>query len=177
MPPETHEWYEKHVQPHESMLRAWLLSQFPDERDIEDVVQESILRVLRARADREVRAPKAFLFATARNLVISGARKSIRQGQFSLADFERLELVEEDETVRSTLVRAEDLEFMAHAIQALPTRCRQVITLRKIYGMSQEQVAKELGIAVGTVEAQVVIGMRKLGAFFESLETSKPQSL
>ncbi len=175
MLPESHEWYEKHVQPHEPMLRAWLLSQFPHERDIEDVVQEAILRVLKAHAQGDVRAPKAFLFATARNLVISGARKAVRQGQFTLADFDRLELVDEDETARSALVRAEDLEFMAHAIQSLPTRCRQVITLRKIYGMSQEQVAKELGIAVGTVEAQVVIGMRKLEAFFESLETAGEQ--
>ena len=73
MPPETHHWYETNVQPHVAMLRAWLLSQFPQERDIEDIVQEAVMRVLRARSNGEVRAPKAFLFATARNLVSSGA--------------------------------------------------------------------------------------------------------
>jgi RNA polymerase sigma-70 factor (ECF subfamily) len=172
MPPETHLWYETNVQPHVAMLRAWLLSQFPQERDIEDIVQEAVMRVLRARSNGEVRAPKAFLFATARNLVVGGVRKSIRQGQFSLADLDGLELLEESEATSSAVARAEDLEFMAHAIQSLPTRCRQVITLRKIYGMPQEQIAKELGISVSTVETQVGIGMRKLEAFFAELETS-----
>jgi RNA polymerase sigma factor (sigma-70 family) len=172
MPPESDPWFETHVQPHVAMLRAWLLSQFPHERDIEDIVQEAIMRVLRARANGEVRAPKAFLFATARNLVVGGVRKSIRQGQFSLADLDQLELVEDGELASSAVARAEELEFMAEAIQSLPTRCRQVITLRKIYGLSQEQIAKELGISVSTVESQVVIGMRKLEAFFADLETS-----
>lgn len=170
MPPETHEWFEAHVQPHVPMLRAWLLSQYPNERDIEDVVQEAIMRVLRAHAAGEVRAPKAFLFATARNLVIGGARKAIRQGQFNLDDLDRLPLTEEGDDVSAAVARAEDLEFMAHAIQALPTRCRQVLTLRKIYGLSQEQIARELGISISTVETQVVIGMRKLEAFFAGLE-------
>ena len=172
MPPETDLWFEQNVQPHVPMLRAWLLSQYPHERDIEDVVQEAIMRVLRARANGEVRAPKAFLFATARNLVVGGVRKSIRQGQFSLADLDELALTEDSEAASSAVARAEDLEFMGHAIQSLPTRCRQVITLRKIYGLSQEQIAQELGISVSTVESQVVIGMRKLEAYFAELETS-----
>lgn len=172
MPPETEHWYEQHVQPHVPMLRAWLLSQYPNERDIDDVVQEAIMRVLRARATGAVRAPKAFLFATARNLVVGNVRKSVRQGQFSLADLDELQLAGDTELASSAVARAEDLEFMAEAIQSLPTRCRQVITLRKIYGLSQEQIAKELGISVSTVESQVVIGMRKLEAFFAELETS-----
>jgi RNA polymerase sigma-70 factor (ECF subfamily) len=173
MPPQTHEWFEAQVKPHLPMLRAWLLSQFPNERDIEDVMQEAVMRVLRARADGAVRAPKAFLFATARNLVVSGARKAIRQGQFSLADLDELALPEESEGIGSAVARAEELEFMAHAIQTLPTRCRQVFTLRKIYGLSQEQIAQELGISVSTVESQVVIGMRKLEAYFAGLEESE----
>jgi RNA polymerase sigma-70 factor (ECF subfamily) len=52
----------------------------------------------------------------------------------------------------------------------LPTRCRQIITLRKIYGLSQKEVAAQLGIAEHTVEAQGTIGLRKLGEFFERIE-------
>ena len=63
MPPDSDHWYEVNVQPHVPMLRAWLLSQFPQQRDIEDVVQEAIMRVLRARTTGEVRAP-SLLFQT-----------------------------------------------------------------------------------------------------------------
>ncbi len=83
-----------------------------------------------------------------------------------------MEIKDEHEAVTSTVARAEELELMAHAVQSLPTRCRQVITLRKIYGLSQIEVAKQLGISVSTVETQVSLGMKKLEAFFDGLEAS-----
>ena len=54
---------------------------------------------------------------------------------------------------------------MTKAIQSLPDRCRQVFTLRKVYGLSQKEVARELGISEKTVSAQIAIGMRKCTSF------------
>lgn len=149
------------------MLRAWLRARFPVEQDIDDVIQEAVYRVLQARTQGEVRSPKAFLFATARNLVIGQRRKSIRQGQFLLADLDELGVLDEGADVSSAVAHAEELELLTRAIQSLPDRCRQIITLRKIYGMSQGEIARELGISINTVDTQAGIGMRKLFAFFE----------
>jgi hypothetical protein len=68
MPPpdsELGQWFAAHVQPHEPVLRAWLRSRFKSETDLDDVVQETYLRLLRARERGEVTSPKAFLFAVA----------------------------------------------------------------------------------------------------------------
>ena len=171
MPPETDQWYVTHLAPHLPMLRAWLRSQFPQERDVDDVVQEAVLRVWRMRQlEGEIRAPKAFLFATARNLVISGKRKATRQGQFSFADLDELGVLDEDEHLPAALAKAEELELLTQAIQSLPSRCRQVITLKKIYGLSQQAIADELGISINTVDTQGAIGMRKLTEYFRRLE-------
>ena len=65
MPPpdsELGQWFATHVQPHEPMLRAWLRNRFRSEDDLDDLVQESYLRLLRARERGEVASPKAFLF-------------------------------------------------------------------------------------------------------------------
>ena len=43
-------------------------------------------------------------------------------------------------------------ELLVEAIEQLPTRCREVMTLRKIDGLSQREVAARLGIAEHTVE-------------------------
>ncbi len=60
---------------HEPLLRAWLRSRFPRGVEIDDLVQESFARVLRARAaGAAMRSPKAFLFATARNLALDVLR-------------------------------------------------------------------------------------------------------
>jgi RNA polymerase sigma-70 factor (ECF subfamily) len=63
--------------------------------------------------------------------------------------------------------------MLTQAIQSLPTRCRQVLTLRKIYGLPQKEVAAQLGISENTVEAQGVIGLRKLTEYFERIERQR----
>jgi RNA polymerase sigma-70 factor (ECF subfamily) len=79
--------------------------------------------------------------------------------------------LDEGEEVGQAISRSEELELLTEAIQSLPTRCRQIITLRKIYGMSQKDIANELGISVHTVDSQGTIGMRKLTEFFDRLES------
>lgn len=153
--------------PHEPMLRAWLRSRFSDDRDVDDLVQESLVRVLRAREKGQINSPKAFLFATARNLGIGRVRKEIRHATLSLADLDELGVLAEGDDVSDAVVRSEELEFLTQAIQSLPERCRQIITLRKIYGMSQKDIASELGISENTVVNQGTIGMRKLADFFK----------
>ena len=156
------------------MLRAWLRSRFPTDCDIDDIVQEAYLRVLQARETSEVESPKAFLFATARNLALGRVRRQKVSGEDSLAEIDVQSILDESTDVPHAVARAQELEILTHAIQSLPTRCRQILTLRKIYGMSQKDVAAQLGIAEHTVEAQGTIGLRKLAAFFERFERQLP---
>jgi RNA polymerase sigma-70 factor (ECF subfamily) len=159
-------WFAREVQPHEAMLRAWLRSRFSDEGDLDDLVQDAFVRVLRARAGGTIRSPKAFLFATARNLALDRLRhRRVTGGNFPV-EFDTLALVDETGDVPEAVARSEEIEILARAIQSLPTRCRQVLTLRKIYGLSQKEIAARLGIAEHTVESQGAIGLRKCTEFF-----------
>ena len=164
-------WFAAHVQPHEGMLRAWLRSRFPAETDVDDIVQEAYARVLEARQTTAIESPKAFLFATARNLALGRLRRShAAASPNALADFDIESVLDENADVPNAVARSQELELLTQAIQSLPTRCRQVLTLRKIYGLSQREVAAQLGITENTVEAQGTIGLRKLAEFFERLE-------
>jgi RNA polymerase sigma-70 factor (ECF subfamily) len=159
-------WFAENLQPHEPLLRSWLRSRFPAECDCDDIVQESYVRVLRARARDEVRAPKAFLFATARNLALDRLRRVQVAGTNSLAEIDGLSVMDPEENIPEAVARAEEIELLTHAIQSLPERCRQVLTLRKVHGLSQKEIAARLGIAEHTVEAQGAIGLRKCAEFF-----------
>ena len=128
------------------------------------------MRVLKARASTEIGSPKAFLFATARNLALGRVRRQTVRSELFLADLDSMDILDEREDIADSITRSEELEFLTKAIQSLPTRCRQIITLRKIYGMSQKDIAQELGISVHTVETQGTIGMRKLADFFQRVE-------
>src|SRR4051812_11664319 len=72
--PEYDRWFKTELFPHTVMLRAWLKSQFPTARDVDDVVQEALMRVLQAHSVSPVHSPKAFLYVVARNLTLMQLR-------------------------------------------------------------------------------------------------------
>jgi RNA polymerase sigma-70 factor (ECF subfamily) len=156
------------------MLRAWLRGQFPQRSDLDDVIQESIMRVLSARQEQEIASPKSFLFATARNIVLGHLRHEKVAGNFALAESTLNRIYEESADVAHEVARAQELELLTQAIQSLPNRCRQIITLRRIYGLSQKEVAAQLGLAEHTVEAQASIGLKKLTEYFARFEGPHP---
>ena len=158
-------WFAEHVHPHEAMLRAWLRNQFRSEDDIDDLVQETYLRLLRARDQGEVSSPKAFLFAVARNLALDRQRHREVLPTKSLVENEVLSVLEEGSGIPETVAHNQELELLTAAIQSLPDRCRQIFTLRKVYGMSQPEIARQLGLSENTVSAQLTLGVKKCMAF------------
>ena len=149
------------ILPHEPMLRAWLRSQFQRERDIDDIVQESFMRLMRAARKTPLRSPKAFLFTTARNLIIGNMRKAVRHGEVPLEDFNVGGILDDTEDVAQSVSDAEELKLLFEAIQSLPERCREVITLRQIHGLSQKEVARRLGISENPGGTPAPLGLRK----------------
>lgn len=143
------------------MLRAWLQSRFHSETDFDDILQESYLRVLRAHAEGQLQSPKAFLFAIARNLALDRLRHRQIARTEPLVQYEQRDALFDDDDVAETVTRNQELELLTEAIQSLPDRCRQIFTLRKVYGMSQPDIAKKLGISAHTVSAQLTIGVHK----------------
>ena len=67
--------------------------------------------------------------------------------------------------VRESVERNQELEILTKAIQSLPDRCRQIFTLRKVYGMSQREIAEKLAISPRTVNAQIAIGVNKCAEY------------
>ena len=168
--PESARWFAEHLQVHEAMLRAWLQSRFPKLTDVDDVVQEAYTRVLEARGKRELLAPKAFFFATARNLAYDQHRKFKGVIVDALGEEDEFSVLDESVNVAETVARNQEIELMTQAIQSLPDRCRQVLTLRNVYGLSHKEIAAQLGIAEGTVEVHMTVGIRKCTAYVAQLQ-------
>ncbi|MDB6114381.1 MAG: polymerase, sigma-24 subunit, subfamily [Lacunisphaera sp.] len=163
--PDSAQWFAEEVQPHASEMRAWLRGKFPALTDPDNLVQESLTRVWQAHATGAVPAPKALLFTTARNLALDELRRRQIVAFEPLTEIAGPPVYEEGRTAAEAAAHHQELEILTKAIQSLPDRCRQVLTLRKIYGLSQKEIAAQLGIAEHTVEAQVATGMRKCAVF------------
>lgn len=175
-------WLAQEVVPHAPSLKLWLAGRFPWLRDVDDVVQTALCRIWRQRLTPAGGSPssaKAMLFAIARNAAIDVVRrdggtrgqavpKSVSpEGPVEAAD---------DCDVRETVSRREELEVLAAAVRALPTRCRQVVTLTKIYGHTEREVAAHLGLSPHTVRTQVERGMARCAAYLaeHGVRSTKP---
>lgn len=158
-------WYKEHLAPHEAMLRAWLTQRYPNNLDVDDIIQEALVRVLNARESGDLKSPKSYFFATARNLALDHMRRSKVVFDESLLYHESIDLIDDTESIEETVARNHELEILTEAIQTLPDRCRQVFTLSKVYGMTYQQIASEMGITFNTVSAQISIGLTKCGEY------------
>jgi len=175
-PPESEQsrWFTAEVLPHEAQLRAWLRGRFPLLPDIDDVVQETYTRLLKARSTGPIACVRGFLFVTARNFALNHLRHQRLERPDSAAEIDTAALPDASQPMSEMLARDEELQVLMSAIQSLPDRCRQVVTLRKIYGLSQKEVAAQLGISEHTVEAQAAIGLRKCIDFFNRHGHGRP---
>jgi RNA polymerase sigma-70 factor (ECF subfamily) len=166
-------WFAAEVEPHESALRAYLHRQFPAHPDIDDLVQETYARLLQAREHGSLRAPKPFLFATARNAALDFFRRRRVVAIDGIAEIDCLPVFEDRPGLPETVCRDQELQLLAEAIQALPARCRQVITLRKIHGLSHREIATQLGMAENTVNAQTALGVLRLRDYLRARGVTK----
>ncbi len=166
-PDETEQvrWFANEVQPHERALRAYLRASFPVVRDVDDVVQESYLRLWQERARRPVNYAKALLFKVARHLAIDFARRDRISPEERTEDVERLNAIAEEADVVAIVNAREKSRLLAQAIDSLPARCREIVILRKLKMLPQREVAQHLGLAEKTVEAQLARGVKRCEDF------------
>ena len=171
--PETSQWFAEEVQPHESELRAYLRAKFSAHLDIDDLVQETYARLLQAREQAPLRSAKAYLFTTARNAAFDFFRRRKIVAIDGIAELELLPVFEDRPGVAEAVCHDQELQLLAEAIQALPERCRRVLTLRKLHGLSHREIAQQLGIAENTVNAQVAIGVLRLRDYLRDRGVTK----
>lgn len=160
-------WYRERIQPHEAMLRAWLTSRYSNQIDVDDIIQEALTRLLSARDESYLKSPKAYFFAIARNLALDHIRRSKVVFNESILGCETLDLLDEAESIEETVSRNQELEILTSAIQTLPRRCRRVFTLAKVYGMTYNEIAEELGISFNTVSAHIAIGLSRCTEYMQ----------
>lgn len=161
------DWFVEEVAPHGNQLKAWLRNAFPSVRDVDDIVQESYIRIWRSYASQPVKFTKSLLFTIARRLALNVVRKDRRSPFLAVTDFERLSTADSTthEAGASALGHAEEVELLAEAIDALPSRCREVFILRRLQGIPQKEIAARLGISEETVQRQAANGLRRCEQF------------
>jgi RNA polymerase sigma-70 factor (ECF subfamily) len=165
---EHSDWFVNEVHTHGPALRAYLRGQFPAVRDVDDVVQESYLRVWRARLNQPVGFSKSFLFQVARRVTIDLLRRQRVAPITETSEATFIAVPDQRPDAAEIACTQSEIELLVRAIDAMPARQREVMILRKIDGLSQKEIAQRLGLSELTVQVHVVRGLRRLEEFFRA---------
>lgn len=158
-------WFTEEVLPHESALKAYLLHRFPQLGDVDDLVQESYLRLMQAHRKGGVKCGKSYLYAIARNAAVSQLRAP-RLALKSPPDLDAIPALEIDDPGNTS--QQDEADMLAEAIASLPARCREVFIGVKLHGLSYQEAAARFGLSAGTVHAQVSRGLKKCAEYFRA---------
>jgi RNA polymerase sigma-70 factor (ECF subfamily) len=165
--------FETLVHRYERELYGFLRRYLGDAQLAEDVFQATFLRVhVKRHLFTEGRAFRPWLYAIATHQAIDARRRNRRHRMASLdgpaghgRDGTTLAgLIAGGEPVaEDRLVEQEAKELMRAAVEKLPERMRRVLCLVWQQGMPYRDVAKLLGIPIGTVKSRVHSAVVRLG--------------
>ena len=149
---------------HQQALRSYISRFMVSAHEIDDVSQEAFLRAYKAEQKTPIDQPKAFLFRVAKNMMLSEFSNKSRKMIDYVEDFEQAQQAQASASLEDEVVASQKIGLYCEAIAALPLRCRQVILMKKVYGMSHKEIARRLGVTVSAVEKQLIKGGKKCAA-------------
>lgn len=152
-------WVGSEVLPHEADCRAWLRRTLnPD--DLEDVIQEAYCRIAGLKEVSHIGSGRAYLFTTARMVVLERIRRARIVRIETVAEFEQLDFGVDEQSPERIVAGHRELRRVQQLIDGLPKRCGRIFKLRKIEGLSQRDVAELLKLPEHTVEYEVGKGLK-----------------
>ncbi|MDP3073053.1 MAG: sigma-70 family RNA polymerase sigma factor [Opitutaceae bacterium] len=159
--PETARWFAEEVQPHDAQLKGYLRSSFPAVHDVDDLVQESYLRIWQVRVAQPIVLAKGLLFQIARRLAIDALRHDRASPIDAGRDLAALSVFSDEPDAAEAAALQERKRHLVDAVASLPQRYREIVLLRKFEYLPQREVAARLGLSERTVENLLARAIRK----------------
>lgn len=139
--------------------------------EIEDIVQETYVRICQVKDLDAMTSPKSFIFTTAKNLALDYQKQAgvrLVDGVEDWSEFERIITDATVDEVFQAKVASDEFDELCEAIRLLPLYCRKVFVLKKVYGYSQKEIAQQLEISESTVEKHISSGTKRCMQFKRS---------
>lgn len=162
---ERRAWFEAHILPFQPDLLRFCRSLTRSDEAAHDLTQDTLTRVLDKAKLEDIQNPKSFLFRTANNLFINTKVRQKKSPVEERGDLSSLIVVANSPPPDEALHSQDRLDALREAINELPPKMRRVFVARKVYGLSQAEIAKLMGVSQKTVEKHASAGLKRCRAF------------
>jgi RNA polymerase sigma-70 factor (ECF subfamily) len=166
------------VERYEKKLRALVFNIVMDSADAEEVVQEAFVKTFFTLSQfRGESSFKTYLYRIAQNMAID-VRRKLHRRRALIVDSSQLEETPlgDDETSELSvygsqvlarepgkiLSEREDLTQVNKALTSMSEDHRQVMMLREVEGMSYTEIAKVIGVSIGTVMSRLHYARKRI---------------
>ncbi|PCH97908.1 MAG: hypothetical protein COB83_00350 [Gammaproteobacteria bacterium] len=159
----------KDKQPNSRILKAFqscrdglvrsIMKMSVEQQDVDDILQETFIRVLNSDAKQQIKSPKGYLFVVSRNLVL---KKLVQQSKEIHTELDDALLDNDlDNIVEKELYQKLKFERFGKVLNSLPEKNRRAILLRKLYCLSHKEIAKKMNVSVSSVEKYIAAGLKQ----------------
>jgi len=165
------DWFVREILVHERALLKFLLRVWPDKAEVDDLCQETYVRVYESAARERPTQPRAFLFAAARHLMIDKIRRGRIVSIEVMGNIDSLNVLVDELSPEHRASAGQDLRRLAQAFASLPANCRDIMWMMKVEDVTQSDIARRMGVPRKTVEKRALRGFRMLQeAYFGGTE-------
>lgn len=142
---------------HHSWLFGWLRRKLGCAHNAADLAQDTFARILNARESvATLREPRAFLSTTARRLIIDQSRRKKIENAYLQELALTAQALEGFQSPEQILATLEALEQIAFILEGMHEKARQAFVLYYLDGMTQCEIARQLGLSDRTVRKYLI---------------------
>jgi len=150
-------------------------------KEVEDIVQETYVRVCQIEHKDAVREPPSFMFRTARNLALDHVKRAesrLTAGTAAIDDIPAAGFMMSSEVdpTYTQVVSDEEFVLFCEAVRELPQQCRRAFILKKVYGYTLKEIMAEMGVGQPTVETHIVNGTKKCVQYLRDRQEKRQPS-
>ncbi|KGJ92848.1 RNA polymerase sigma factor [Colwellia psychrerythraea] len=155
---------------------GYLISHIVKPDDIDDIVQETFVKTYEADLKQEIKYVRSYMLKTAKNLALNHVAKWDNKYKDSLEEFTEPPVQLMSTNVEDDYESKEQFLFFCRATDQLSGSVRKCFILKKVYGLSQKEIASYLKLSESTVEKHIAQGLLKSSRYIKQMNDEHGQN-
>ena len=152
------------------------VGKFVNKDDIEDIVQETFVKSYEANLKQEIKYSRSYMFKTAKNLALNHNAKWDHKLKDSIEDFSESSVLSSSSSFENEFESKERFLLFCKATDRLSESVKKCFILKKVYGLTQKEIAQYLSLSESTIEKHIAKGLLETARYMELFEQNNTQS-
>ncbi|WP_372760679.1 RNA polymerase sigma factor [Pseudoalteromonas sp.] len=127
--------------------------------DVEDILQETFVKSYEAGLKQDIQFTRGYMLKTAKHLALNHIAKWDNKFSDSLCHDSELPQLLKSMQLEDEYTSKERFLLFCRATEQLTSTVRKCFILKKVYGMSQKEIAQQVNLSQSTVEKHIAKGL------------------